>query len=257
MPRPTPSSMRSRPAGGPPVCRASASTGARGPAWAPRQPRRRGTASPRGASARCARTQGLDALDRLLAQGRPQVAVLPIDWPAFLRRQQGVATPTWLAELVRSRDRRRPRRPAGSRPRPEAPTARSVTGWPRPLRPRRTAPARLRARAGRPRPRHRQPGQHRRARAAQRARPRLADGGRAAQPPRRRARPGRAAPGDARVRLPDGRGPGRVTSPSSVGARPTGADRRAPAAADGRALATTTTCSRSIELHARTTTWPG
>jgi hypothetical protein len=43
--------------------------------------------------------QGLAALGLLMRQGRPQVGVIPIDWPVFLRQFANGGRPRWLAEI--------------------------------------------------------------------------------------------------------------------------------------------------------------
>jgi len=45
--------------------------------------------------------QGLDALGGLMAQGRSQVGVVPIDWPTFLRQYQRGEEPRWLSDVAR------------------------------------------------------------------------------------------------------------------------------------------------------------
>ncbi|MCU1503452.1 MAG: hypothetical protein JWM12_2806 [Ilumatobacteraceae bacterium] len=52
--------------------------------------------------------QGLAALGALMEQGRPQVAVIPIDWPAFLRQFAGGTRPALLSELARESARATP-----------------------------------------------------------------------------------------------------------------------------------------------------
>ncbi len=118
----------------------------------------------------------------LMDQPAPQVGVTPIDWPVFLQRY-----PAGACRRTSPSSRRRPQRP-----RPSSPRRRRRTDVRRRLD--EAPPHRrddillvVRPRAGGPRARaDDRPG--RRSHPAQRPRPRLADGGRAAQPARRRAR---------------------------------------------------------------------
>ncbi|MEO8696544.1 MAG: SDR family NAD(P)-dependent oxidoreductase, partial [Acidimicrobiales bacterium] len=49
--------------------------------------------------------QGLEALGLLMRQGRPQVGVIPIDWPVFLRGFTKSAQPRWLSEVALAQTR--------------------------------------------------------------------------------------------------------------------------------------------------------
>jgi acyl transferase domain-containing protein len=49
--------------------------------------------------------QGLEALGLLMRQGRPQVGVIPIDWPVFLRQFTKSGQPRWLSEIALERTR--------------------------------------------------------------------------------------------------------------------------------------------------------
>ena len=175
-----------------------ASTGARG--------RDVGAAADRGVTERLAAqglgavtpSQGLLALERLLAQGAAQAAVLPIDWQRYFDQARHGATPAFLSDVAaRPRPPRRgcarpaarrwtcarssppPRRGAGARwSRPSCANGRCAR-WARPV--------------ARRRPAH----------AARRAGARLAAGGRAAQHAGHGPRP--AAAGHLAVRLPDDR----------------------------------------------------
>jgi polyketide synthase 12/myxalamid-type polyketide synthase MxaB len=49
--------------------------------------------------------RGLEALALLMRQGRPQVAVIPIDWPVFARQFARGSRPRWLSEVAHDRTR--------------------------------------------------------------------------------------------------------------------------------------------------------
>jgi hypothetical protein len=57
--------------------------------------------------------RGLAALDLLMRQGRPQVAVIPVDWPVFLRQFARGSRPRWLSEVAADRARVSTRPTAG------------------------------------------------------------------------------------------------------------------------------------------------
>jgi polyketide synthase 12/myxalamid-type polyketide synthase MxaB len=44
---------------------------------------------------------GLQTLEQLLSDARPQAGVLPIDWPKFFQRIPAGSEPAWLSELAR------------------------------------------------------------------------------------------------------------------------------------------------------------
>ena len=45
--------------------------------------------------------RGLETLEQLLLDGRPQAGVLPIDWPKFFQRIPPGGEPGWLADMAR------------------------------------------------------------------------------------------------------------------------------------------------------------
>ena len=186
-PRPTPSSTRWRTHAAPRACRRSASTGGLGEvgmaAAAGRRGRARSTAQGLGTDRRPSRAG--DCSSALLRSAAPQVAVLPVDWRSVAApRPRGAASAGCCARLPAA-----PRRGAARAPR----AARlSHASW----RPRAGAAARRCCAAACSEQVVRVLGLDRgrridRSQRAPRARPGLADGGRAAQPARRSARAGR------------------------------------------------------------------
>ena len=150
----------------------------------------RWTSSPRRASATIAPEQGTASFAALLAGDEPVIAVLPVDWSAFRRTASARETPA-VPRGARGADDGAAPHGDGRRARPQAPPAERRALLETVVRDAVGRRAALAGRADRRAPPVRLPG------------PRLADGARAAEPPRDRARA--AAVGHAGVELPDRR----------------------------------------------------